>query len=74
MCAKFHVTLSRSNFSAPAKNKDGQSSMLNPRKEFQGQIIVCKALSQSVSSGPLTVGLFFLLIYNKYKGGNAHII
>ena len=32
------------------------NSTLNPRKEFQGQIIVCKTLLHSVSFGPLTVG------------------
>ena len=51
----FKITLSKSNFSAPAKNKDGQSSTLNPRREVQGQIIVCKTLLHSVSSGLLTI-------------------
>ena len=42
---KFSKTLSRSNFRAPAKIKDGQHSTLNPRRGIQGQILVCKTLS-----------------------------
>ena len=40
----FLIALSRSNLSAPAQNEDGRPSMLNLRREFQGQIIVCKTL------------------------------
>ena len=40
----FLITLSRSNLSAPAQNEDGRPSMLNLRREIQGQIIVRKTL------------------------------
>ena len=34
--AVFQILLSRSNFSAPAKSKDGQPSTLNPCEKFRG--------------------------------------
>ena len=51
----FQFALSRSNFSAPAKNKDGQPKTLNPHREIQVEIIVCKTLLHSVSPEPLTM-------------------
>ena len=47
--AIFQKPLSRSNFSTTAKNIDDKPSMLNPRREVQGQIIVCKTPLHTVS-------------------------
>ena len=47
-CAIFQITLTRSIFSASAQNQDGHSSTLNPRREIQGQIIVCKTPLHSI--------------------------
>ena len=47
--------------------------MLNLRREFQGQMIVCKTLFNGVKDKLLTVGLFFLLNEYKYNGRIAQI-
>ena len=57
-CANFFkINLSRSNFSTPTKNTNGQPSNLNLYNEKQGQIhvILCKTHMHSVIHKPLTV-------------------
>ena len=56
MCAIFQVILSRSNLSASTKNKDGNPSTLNPRREFQGQTIICKTILHCKCPEPSIVG------------------